>query len=125
MTDQLPFSFRSILAAYDLGATPGLLQKIYDQEADYQRPIILETDRKITITEDNWSQYLGNDKYAHKYLSGTLTALTSCSAYGGFFKFFESRVSTFGALNTVEEFIFSPAANEKGKWMLSRLMGGA
>lgn len=53
----------SILAAYDLGASPGLLQKIYDNEASSQRPIVLEEkDKDITIDEDSWSQYLGDQK---------------------------------------------------------------
>ncbi|KAJ3838578.1 hypothetical protein F5878DRAFT_661065 [Lentinula raphanica] len=52
-----------ILAAYDLGATPALLQKIYDEEARIQRPIILEeVDKEMKITEDNWTQYLGNQQ---------------------------------------------------------------
>ncbi|KAE9409719.1 hypothetical protein BT96DRAFT_872370 [Gymnopus androsaceus JB14] len=98
-----------ILAAYDLGASPGLLQKIYDNEASSQRPIVLEEkDKDIAIDEDSWSQYLGDQ-----------------NAYSAFVTFFESRVSSFGAVKTIEEFIFSPAANEEGKCMLTRLMSGA
>ncbi|KAE9400843.1 hypothetical protein BT96DRAFT_956686 [Gymnopus androsaceus JB14] len=85
-----------ILAAYDLGTPAGLLQKIFESENSYQRPI------------ENWSDFLENQ-----------------SAYGAFVTFFESRVSSFGALKTIEEFIFSPAANEQGKLMLARLMSGA
>ncbi|KAF9063600.1 hypothetical protein BDP27DRAFT_1231849 [Rhodocollybia butyracea] len=98
-----------LLTAYDFGASPGLIQKIYDMEARIQRPIILEeTDKNIQITDENWVQYIGNPH-----------------AYNGFFTFFQHKVATAGAVKTLEEFIFSPAANEKGKIMLVRLMGGA
>jgi len=53
-----------MLAAYDLGAPPGHLQKMYDEEAKDQRPIILdETDKTIRVNQDNWIQYLGNHKF--------------------------------------------------------------
>lgn len=53
----------SILAAYDLGAAPGLLQKIYDDEAKVQRPIHLDDkDEEIVISQDNWKQFIGNIK---------------------------------------------------------------
>ncbi|KAJ3975289.1 hypothetical protein EV361DRAFT_792631 [Lentinula raphanica] len=98
-----------ILAAYDLGATPALLQKIYDEEARIQRPIILEeVDKEMKITEDNWTQYLGNQH-----------------AYNGFLKFFEHEVASAGVVKTLEKYIFSPSVNEKGKVMLARLMSGA
>ncbi|KIK64837.1 hypothetical protein GYMLUDRAFT_56797 [Collybiopsis luxurians FD-317 M1] len=98
-----------ILAAYDLGASPGLLQKIFDDEAKTQRSIIIEEkDKEIQITEENWTQYLGNQH-----------------AYNGFVKFFDDRVGRFGAVKTLEEFIFSSEVNEKGKTMLTRLMSGA
>ncbi|KAJ3736201.1 hypothetical protein DFJ43DRAFT_1036523 [Lentinula guzmanii] len=98
-----------ILAAYDLGAPPALLQKIYDEEARIQRPIILEEkDKEMKITEDNWTQYLGNQ-----------------NAYNGFVAFFEHQVASAGVVKTLEKFIFSSSANEKGKVMLARLMSGA
>ena len=52
------------MAAYDMGATPHHLQKIYDAEAAFQRPIILEErDKNIVITKDNWVQYFGNQRH--------------------------------------------------------------
>ncbi|KAF5392996.1 hypothetical protein D9757_001148 [Collybiopsis confluens] len=97
-----------LLAALDLGATAGLLQKIYDVEERMQRPIILEEkDRDIQITEENWSEYLGTK---HQ------------NAYSGFVDFFNLRISTFGVMKTIDEFIFSPAAQENS--MLPRFMGG-
>ncbi|KAF9021105.1 hypothetical protein BDP27DRAFT_1439345 [Rhodocollybia butyracea] len=97
-----------LLAAYDLGTSPGLLQKKYDQEARIQRPIILEEkDKGIRITDENWVQYVGNQ-----------------NAYSGFVTFFENKVASAGVVRTLEEFVFSPAANEKGKSMLVRLMSG-
>lgn len=54
----------SILAAYDLGATAGMLQKIYDEEAAVQRPIYLDDSKNkdIVITTENWTQFVGNIK---------------------------------------------------------------
>ena len=57
----------SILAAYDLGATPHHLQTIYDREAPEQRPrIVEEKDKNIVVNKDNWVQYLGNQRYGHR-----------------------------------------------------------
>ena len=54
----------SLLAVYDLGASSGQLQKIYADEAPSQRPIILEPkDKSIVVSEDNWTQYLENQRY--------------------------------------------------------------
>ncbi|KAI3595169.1 hypothetical protein WG66_009401 [Moniliophthora roreri] len=95
-----------ILAAYDLGATPALLQKIYDDEASDQRPIVLEEqDKEIKVTADSWKQYVGNQN--------------------GFFEFFQECIKADGVPTTLGEYIFSPAANESGTNMLARLMSGA
>jgi hypothetical protein len=52
-----------LIAAYDLGASPGLLQKIYDEEAKGQRPIFVEEkDKDILITTDNWKKHLGDQQ---------------------------------------------------------------
>lgn len=54
----------SLLAVYDLGASAGLLKKIYADEATSQRPIILEPkDESIVVSKDNWTQYLENQRY--------------------------------------------------------------
>ena len=48
---------------YDLGASGGTLQKIYEDEAPSQRPIILDPkDESIVVSEENWIQYLGNQR---------------------------------------------------------------
>ncbi|KAF9067547.1 hypothetical protein BDP27DRAFT_1364755 [Rhodocollybia butyracea] len=94
-----------LLTANDFGASPSHIQKIYDMEACIQCPIALEEkDKNIQITDENWVQHIGNP---HR-----------------FFTFFEQKIASAGAVRTLEEFIFSPAANEKGKIMLARLMGG-
>ncbi|KAK7033555.1 hypothetical protein VNI00_012779 [Paramarasmius palmivorus] len=98
-----------ILAAYDLGATSSLLQKIYDDEASDQRPIILEDqDKNMKVNTKSWKQYVGNQ-----------------NAYNGFFHFFQERIEATGVSETLGEYIFSPAANEPGLNMLVRLMSGA
>ena len=62
-----------------MGATPHHLQKIYEGEAAYQRPrIIEEKDKSIVVNEDNWVQYLGNQRYEHRasrILSFTVTSI--------------------------------------------------
>ena len=62
-------SLSSILAAYDMGATPHHLQRIYDGEATYQRPrIVEEEDKSIVVNKNNWVQYLGNQRYKCRIL---------------------------------------------------------
>jgi len=52
-----------LLAAYDLGAPTGLLQKIYDDEEKSQRPIYAEEqDREIVVTKENWTKHLGDQQ---------------------------------------------------------------
>jgi hypothetical protein len=54
----------SLLAAYDMGAAPHHLQKIYNAEAAGQRPRVLEERHKtIVITKNNWVQYFGDQRY--------------------------------------------------------------
>ncbi|KAF9492815.1 hypothetical protein BDN71DRAFT_1450985 [Pleurotus eryngii] len=98
-----------LLAAYDLGASEGVLRKIYEEEAKIQRPIILEeTDKDAVVTDENMAQYLGNQ-----------------NAYAAFCQFFKRRVFELGAIQAIEEYIFSPKANEGSKAMLHRLVAGA
>jgi len=52
-----------LLAAYDLGASTGVIQKIHDMHAKYQRPIYIEEkDADIVITAGNWTDYLGKQE---------------------------------------------------------------
>ena len=52
-----------ILAAYDLGASSDLLNKIYEDEAKIQRPLVISEASGVpqpgSITEENWTQFLG------------------------------------------------------------------
>jgi len=97
-----------LLAVYDLGASAGLLQKIYADEATSQRPIILEPkDESIVVSKDNWIQYLENQ-----------------SAYGAFVKFFAEEVKDLGVTGVLEKYIFDPEVNKNGIDMLSRVMAG-
>lgn len=56
-----------VLAAYDLGASEELLKAIYDSNASYQRPILLDQVEGIVkpgeINESNWKEHLGKPKY--------------------------------------------------------------
>ena len=60
-----------MLAAYDLGASASLLQKIYDVEAADQTDIHAfepdgsgnaESIQQMIVTDDNWSLHLGEKR---------------------------------------------------------------
>ncbi|PPQ75410.1 hypothetical protein CVT26_015394 [Gymnopilus dilepis] len=98
-----------ILAAYDLGASPGHLHKIYTDEARTQRPRLLEkADKDIHVTKENWTQYLGNQ-----------------SAYSALVSFFTHEIHDLGASATLEKYVFDEEANQDGAHMLTRVMSGA
>ncbi|KAH9933111.1 uncharacterized protein BXZ73DRAFT_89778 [Epithele typhae] len=96
-----------ILVAYDLGASSALLEKVYEAEAKDETADILSFGRQdgevlVTpeeITTKTWTDYLGNDK-----------------AYAALLTFFESQA--------LEQFVFSPAANDNGAKMLVRFVDG-
>ena len=61
----------SLLAAYDLGASPQLLQYIYDvggrdldsiHLADRRTKTVAE--QHVTLTAEDWTKYLGREKYS-------------------------------------------------------------
>jgi len=115
-----------LLAAYDLGATAPHLKKIYEDEAQTQRPIVLEEkDSSIKVNDDNWVQYLGNQKCVP---ASAHEPLTDCSplhsAYAAFVDFFSVKVKELGVSKTLERYVYDEAVNEKGKDMLIRLMSG-
>ncbi|TFK28572.1 hypothetical protein FA15DRAFT_665290 [Coprinopsis marcescibilis] len=97
-----------LLVAYDLGASPAHLKKIYEEESKSQRAIILEErDANIVVTDDNWIQYLGNQ-----------------SAYAAFVKFFSERIERNGSTAVLEQYVFDENANTDEKRMLVCLMSG-
>lgn len=104
-----------LLAAYDFGATAKQLQAIYDAELNELDPIHLADratktveEQHVTITAENWTEYLGQEKY-----------------YASLLTFFTSVVEKLGTGETLEQYVFSPAANENGAQMLLRFVGGA
>ncbi|KDQ61069.1 hypothetical protein JAAARDRAFT_45728 [Jaapia argillacea MUCL 33604] len=104
-----------LLASYDLGAPTKLLEATYQAEATNQSPIHLADRAKglveqqpIKITADNWTEYLGQEKYYARYV-----------------EFYTAEVSARGAAEALETLVFSPAANRDGALMLLRFVGGA
>ncbi|OBZ68792.1 hypothetical protein A0H81_11363 [Grifola frondosa] len=104
-----------VLAAYDLGAPAQLLQKIYDKNAKSLSPIHtidrrsgLEEEQNVSITPQNWKQFLGQEKY-----------------YANYVEFFATVIASIGAGETLERYIFSPGANGNESYMLFRFVGGA
>ncbi|KZT11996.1 uncharacterized protein LAESUDRAFT_641939 [Laetiporus sulphureus 93-53] len=104
-----------LLAAYDLGAPPKLLEAICDAEKGSLSPLHLANrkegfveEQHITLTSHNWTEYLGQEKY-----------------YANFLVFFTSEIASQGAGEVLEKYVFSPSANGDGVLMLLRLVGGA
>ncbi|KAA1467082.1 hypothetical protein DENSPDRAFT_856501 [Dentipellis sp. KUC8613] len=104
-----------LLAAYDLGAPPALLQAIFDAE---QRELLdVHTDdikkqtihvQDVKIDERNWTQFLGQDKY-----------------YANLATFFTHEVKRLGGKEAYEHYVFSSQANRDGAHMLERFVAGA
>ncbi|PIL22571.1 hypothetical protein GSI_15260 [Ganoderma sinense ZZ0214-1] len=104
-----------LLAAYDLGAPPGLLQKIYDREAPGQSDINVWERRTgtfeavhETITNENWTRFLGDERYYLSYLD-----------------FFTKKISEQGVGDILEKYVFSETANGNEAYMVLRFVGGA
>ncbi|KAJ6461410.1 hypothetical protein C8R45DRAFT_912241 [Mycena sanguinolenta] len=102
-----------ILTLHDLGAPAECIQQAYDAEAANQRPLHpngvppAPNAQVDMITKDNWTTYLGETKCYPDYLA-----------------FFSVEVATYGVPSALEQYIFSPAANENGNMMLARFVGG-
>ncbi|KAF8874746.1 hypothetical protein BD779DRAFT_1702357 [Infundibulicybe gibba] len=103
-----------LLAVYDLGASASLLEVIYQLDAatllpidtvDRANGIVKRLD--ISITESNWTEFLGDDKY-----------------YASLLEFFSLQVEARGAGGLLDKFIFSPDANKDGVDMVQRLCAG-
>ncbi|KAJ7173221.1 hypothetical protein C8R46DRAFT_1082248 [Mycena filopes] len=94
-----------LVAAYDLGGPPALLQKIYDVDAPTQRPIDRQGE---DLTETNWTTRLGNQK-----------------AYGSYLAFFADQIAKLGVPETLKKYVMAPEANGNEALMFGRLLGGA
>ncbi|THH14724.1 hypothetical protein EW146_g5645 [Bondarzewia mesenterica] len=104
-----------LLAAYDLGAPPALLQAAYDDGRRGLLPIFTSDRPKRTVERqnvhigaENWTQFLGQEKYYANYLS-----------------FFSEEVKRLGGKGAYEYYIFSEDANAFKAYMLERFVGGA
>ncbi|CAK5270641.1 unnamed protein product [Mycena citricolor] len=94
-----------LIAAYDLGATPALLEKIYEGESVPLLPLGPQHDN---FTDQTWTTRLGER-----------------NAYASYLHFFEKKIEALGVQKTIEEYVLAPAANANGAAMLSRLFSGA
>lgn len=71
----ISIALSSILALYDFGAPPKLIQHTYELEAKVQSPINL-IDRQtqkvdildLEITTKNWTEHVGNEEYDFKLI---------------------------------------------------------
>ncbi|KZV69525.1 hypothetical protein PENSPDRAFT_652277 [Peniophora sp. CONT] len=104
-----------VLAAYDLGAPPALLQQMYDAEADEAYNIYTENmktkeieKQDVKLTKDNWVDYLGKHAF-----------------YANYLEFFSEQVKQIGPDGAFEEFIYSEEANKNGAYMTERFVAGA
>ncbi|CDO68531.1 hypothetical protein BN946_scf184998.g28 [Trametes cinnabarina] len=80
-----------VLAVYDLGASAENIEAVYKTHTSYQRPAL---DSPEPITNENFHQHLGDEKFYRAYVD-----------------FFTDRLLAQGAVATIEEYIFSPKAN--------------
>ncbi|THG94331.1 hypothetical protein EW026_g7119 [Hermanssonia centrifuga] len=65
-------------------------------------------EQHVSITSANWTEYLGEEKY-----------------YASLLSLFSGVIAKLGAGETIEQYVFSPAANGNGTNMLLRFVGGA
>jgi len=87
-----------LLAAYSLGASADRLKEIYEEHLVYQRP---KPPHKVTISQDNWTQYLGENDMWTDYLT-----------------FFDKIVALEGISKAIETYALHPS-------MFPRLFAGA
>ncbi|KAI0739632.1 hypothetical protein C8Q80DRAFT_1222030 [Daedaleopsis nitida] len=80
-----------LLAIYQLGANRPLIQAAYETHASYMRP---SYESPEPITDQNFHEHLGDEKFYDAYL-----------------KFFTAALLEKGAAATLEEYVFSPKAN--------------
>ena len=80
-----------MLAIYALGANEELLREGYKRDEDYQRPI---GKSPVPITDDNFADNLGDEKY-----------------YQGYLEFFSNQLVTKGVDKTLEDYLYSKSAN--------------
>ncbi|KIO26253.1 hypothetical protein M407DRAFT_24469 [Tulasnella calospora MUT 4182] len=98
-----------LFAAYAMGCSHDVLSAAYHLHADYQRPAFQSPGE---ITENNWTEYLGNKDY-----------------YNAYMHFYGSQINAHGPGKTLEKYVFSQEANltaegTQGPQMLDRFMSG-
>ncbi|KAI5121366.1 hypothetical protein M0805_001179 [Coniferiporia weirii] len=101
-----------LYANYALGAPPEALKAVYKAEEEYQR---LAFDSPGAITDSNWIEHLGDERYYRAYL-----------------KLFSKAVLDTGIDATLDKYVFSLSANwvdniqdvKKQPQMVNRLLSG-
>ncbi|CAK5283035.1 unnamed protein product [Mycena citricolor] len=94
-----------LIAACDMGASPKLLEEIYELEARDQRPV---GEPGPPLDDVRWTSRLGDR-----------------SAYATYLVFFKEKIAKYGVTKTLEDYLMSPDANFNGASMFGRLFGGA
>ena len=95
-----------LLALWSLGASAESIQKAYDAEIEDQRPINFGG-KVDPITEENFCDHLGEQRYYQNYLN-----------------FFSSQISSHGPVETLVKFVFSPQFNSGNGKILNRYHAG-
>lgn len=97
-----------VIAIWALGASAESVQEAYDAELHMQRPIAHGvTADMVPITESNFSEHLGEQRYYQNYLA-----------------FFDEKVASLGPAEVIAKFILSPAYNTSQSDMLNRYHAG-
>ncbi|KAK4185016.1 hypothetical protein QBC35DRAFT_517204 [Podospora australis] len=98
-----------LLALYGTGASPSSLQKGYDENKSYQRPVLpLHPPSSLLISHDQWPEsakpYFGKEEY-----------------YPDFLRFFQAEISRLGSYQAVvSQYLFNDTSEE----MMVRLFAG-
>ncbi|KZT63363.1 hypothetical protein DAEQUDRAFT_719501 [Daedalea quercina L-15889] len=93
-----------LLAIYQLGATPALLEAAYESQCATQRPAYKSPS---ALTEDNLYEHLGDEDYYNTYMN-----------------YFASAIRENGISAVLEQYLFSPEANKAPRMMLNRFLSG-
>jgi hypothetical protein len=96
-----------LLTLYALGAPPETIQKQYDKNKSYQRPLVPVNEQEVAAMHDpkEFKMCLGNEKYYHDYLI-----------------FFQREMEEKGWKEVVNEYLFK--GDERAEDMLVRLHAG-
>lgn len=113
MADLCSHSVHHLLAIYALGAPGPVISAAYEAtHLDHMRVAFAVPDN-VTITDDNFTDYLGNDQCVSRVLYFPCPPTLVCSYYNAYLDYFHRVVLEPGATISaiLEKYLFSPHFN--------------